>query len=60
MLQDSGHSVRGLYLAATDTHTFALTGSTDKCIRYWDLKCPAKSFIMSHGIDSPGHLVSYR
>ncbi|KAK7093762.1 phosphoinositide 3-kinase regulatory subunit 4-like [Littorina saxatilis] len=58
--ENSGHSVRGLYLAATDTHTFALTGGTDRCIRYWDLKCPAKSFIMSHGTDTPSSLVSYR
>lgn len=58
-MENSGHSVRGLYLASTDTHTFALTGGTDKCIRYWDLKCPAKSFIMSHGTDTPTS-VSYR
>ncbi|XP_076451806.1 phosphoinositide 3-kinase regulatory subunit 4-like [Babylonia areolata] len=59
-MENSGHSVRGLYLASTDTHTFALTGGTDKCIRYWDLKCPAKSFIMSHGCDYPSSVVSYR
>ena len=54
-LQKLKRSVRALYLAASDTHTFALTGGTDKCVRYWDLKRPATSFIVNHG--HGGHVV---
>lgn len=59
--ETNGHSVHGLYMAATDTHVFALTGGSDRCIRYWDLKFPPKSFIMSHGpLDTPTTLINYR
>ncbi|PVD36888.1 hypothetical protein C0Q70_03878 [Pomacea canaliculata] len=59
--ESSGQAVHGLYVASTDTHVFALTGGSDRCIRYWDLKCPSKSFIMSHGpLDQPTNHVAYR
>ncbi|CAG5136560.1 unnamed protein product [Candidula unifasciata] len=55
--EDEG--VCGVYVGATESKTFVLTGGTDMRLRYWDLNYPANSTCFSYGLDNPRSLSFY-
>ncbi|KAM9322734.1 phosphoinositide 3-kinase regulatory subunit 4 isoform 2-T2 [Pholidichthys leucotaenia] len=57
-MQPSPHSVYGLYCSPVDGNALLLTAGSDMRIRFWDLTCPERSYIMVGGANDSLHCPS--
>ncbi|XP_073425409.1 phosphoinositide 3-kinase regulatory subunit 4 [Dendrobates tinctorius] len=48
-LQPSPHSVNGIYCSPADGNPILLTAGSDMKIRFWNLACPKRSYIIAGG-----------
>lgn len=57
-MQPSPHSVHGIYCSPADGNPILLTAGSDMKIRFWDLVCPERSYIVA-GTGNHSSPVSY-